>query len=182
MIRFKEFSAVSESVKYHADNQIPLSENVFRMGSDKYFEVFKEARILHQEGKIEVDELSEWFLTETELGEFGVYGEEEVPLDMPMLDESEYQGKDVELNKPSRGGSKKFFVYVKNQKGNVVKVEWGDTSGLSVKMNDPDARKSFAARHNCSEKKDKTKPGYWACNTPKYAGQLGLKGGGSFFW
>ena len=53
MIRFKEFSAVSESVKYHADNMIPLSENVFRMGSEKYFEVFKEARALYKEGKIE---------------------------------------------------------------------------------------------------------------------------------
>lgn len=178
MIRFKDYNPVSEAIQYHADKQIPLSENVFRMGSEKYFNVFTEARQLWKDGKIEVDELSEWFLRETQLGEFATYAGEEVPLDMPMMEEEEKQ----ELNKPKRGGSKKFYVYVKNQKGNVVKVEWGDTSGLSVKMNDPDARKSFAARHNCSEKKDKTKPGYWACNTPKYAGQLGLKGGGNFFW
>jgi hypothetical protein len=73
-------------------------------------------------------------------------------------------------------------VYVKNDKGNVIKVEFGDTSGLKAKINDPAARKSFAARHQCHLKKDKTKPGYWSCNLPRYASQLGLKGGGSFFW
>ena len=73
-------------------------------------------------------------------------------------------------------------MYVRNDKGNVIKVQWGDTSGLSVKMNDPEARKSFAARHRCDMQKDRTSAAYWACNTPRYAKQLGLSGGGSFFW
>jgi hypothetical protein len=98
------------------------------------------------------------------------------------LDESEYQGKDVELNKPSRGGPKKYYVYVKNDKGNVVKVNFGDSGDLKSKINDPEARKNFASRHNCSEKKDKTKAGYWSCNLPRYADQLGLSGGGNFYW
>jgi hypothetical protein len=88
----------------------------------------------------------------------------------------------VELNKPKRGGPKKFYVYVKNDKGNVVKVTFGDTTGLSVKFDDDEARKSFVARHDCANKKDKTKPGYWSCNLPKYASQLGLSNGGNFYW
>ena len=77
--------------------------------------------------------------------------------------ESEYQGKKVKLNDPIRGGSKKFYVYVKNEKGNVIKVSFGDTTGLSIKRDDPERRKSFRARHKCDQKKDKTTPGYWSC-------------------
>jgi len=79
------------------------------------------------------------------------------------ITESEYQGKKVKLNDPVRGGSKKFYVYVKNNKGNVVKVSFGDTTGLSIKRDDPERRKSFRARHKCDQKKDKTTAGYWSC-------------------
>ena len=79
------------------------------------------------------------------------------------ITEAEYQGKKVKLNDPIRGGSKKFYVYVKNAKGNVVKVSFGDTTGLSIKRDDPERRKNFRARHNCDQKKDKTTAGYWSC-------------------
>ena len=79
------------------------------------------------------------------------------------ITEAEYQGKKVKLNDPIRGGSKKFYVYVKNEKGNVVKVSFGDTTGLSIKRDDPERRKSFRARHKCDQKKDKTTAGYWSC-------------------
>ena len=59
------------------------------------------------------------------------------------ITEAEYQGKKVKLNDPIRGGSKKFYVYVKNAKGNIVKVSFGDTTGLSIKRDDPARRKSF---------------------------------------
>ena len=59
--------------------------------------------------------------------------------------EAEYQGKKVKLNDPIRGGSKKFYVYVKNEKGNVIKVSFGDTTGLSIKRDDPARRRSFRA-------------------------------------
>jgi len=62
------------------------------------------------------------------------------------------------------------------------KVTWGDTTGLKVKLNDPEARKSFAARHKCSQQKDRTSAAYWACNLPRYAKTLGLSGGGNFYW
>jgi len=79
------------------------------------------------------------------------------------ITEAEYQGKKVKLNDPIRGGSKKFYVYVKNDKGNVVKVSFGDTTGLSIKRDDPERRKSFRARHNCDTAKDKTTARYWSC-------------------
>ena len=71
-------------------------------------------------------------------------------------EDAEYKGKKVKLNNPVRGGSKKFYVYVRNDKGNVVKVSFGDTTGLSIKRDDPERRKAFRARHNCDQKKDKT--------------------------
>ena len=79
------------------------------------------------------------------------------------ITEAEYQGKKVKLNDPIRGGSKKFYVYVKNAKGNIIKVSFGDTTGLSIKRDDPARRKSFRARHNCDTAKDKTTARYWSC-------------------
>ena len=112
---------------------------------------------------------------------FGLYEGQHVPLEQPMIEIDE----DQELNKPKRSsGKKKYVVYVKNPKtGNVKKIEFGDEKGgLTSKINDRDAARNFASRHNCDTKTDKTKPGYWACRLPKYAKDLGLKGGGSYFW
>ena len=80
------------------------------------------------------------------------------------VQEAKYQGRTVKLNKPFRrsGGPKKFAVYVMNKQGNVVIVRFGDPN-MSIKRDDPERRKSFRARHNCSQKKDRTTPGYWSC-------------------
>jgi hypothetical protein len=77
---------------------------------------------------------------------------------------SEYQGRKVKLNKPFRtpGGPKKFSVYVKNEKGNVVKVNFGDPN-MKIKKNIPGRRKSFRARHNCDNPGPKWKARYWSC-------------------
>ena len=101
---------------------------------------------------------------------------------LDKIAEGEYRGKDVPLNKPKRGGSKKFYVYTKNKKGNVVKVSFGGTTGLNVKIDEPGARASFAARHQCATKKDKTKPGYWACNIGRYWKSLGGSKNFSGYW
>ena len=98
------------------------------------------------------------------------------------IPEAEYKGKKVQLNKPKRGGSKKFYVYVKNPKtGNIKKVSFGDT-GLAVKFKKPGARASFAARHKCAQKKDKTKAGYWSCNIGRYWKSLGGSKNFSGYW
>ena len=80
----------------------------------------------------------------------------------PMLDEAEYQGRKVKLNKPMRGDVKKFKVYVKNDKGNVVKVNFGQ-KGVKIKKNNPKKRKSFRARHGCDNPGPKWKAKYWSC-------------------
>tara|TARA_R100001015_G_C4532219_1_gene98338 strand:+ start:183 stop:632 length:450 start_codon:yes stop_codon:yes gene_type:complete len=79
-----------------------------------------------------------------------------------LFKEAEYQGRKVKLNKPMQGDVKKFKVYVKNEKGNVVKVNFGQ-KGMSIKKDNPGARKSFRARHKCDQKKKKTSAGYWSC-------------------
>jgi hypothetical protein len=77
---------------------------------------------------------------------------------------AEYQGRKVELNKPFRisGGNKKFGVYVKNDKGNVVQVKFGDPK-LDIKRDDPERRRNFRARHNCDSPGPKYKARYWSC-------------------
>ena len=78
------------------------------------------------------------------------------------LFEAEYQGRSVKLNKPMRGDVKKFKVYVKNDKGNVVKVNFGDPD-MKIKKSNPARRRSFRARHNCDNPGPKTKARYWSC-------------------
>jgi hypothetical protein len=88
------------------------------------------------------------------------------------VNEAEYQGREVKLNKPMRGDVKKFKVYVNNPKGNVVKVNFGHggTSAKSageetmrIKKSDPERRASFRARHNCDTPGPKTGARYWSC-------------------
>ena len=77
---------------------------------------------------------------------------------------AEYKGRKVKLNDPTRSsdGKKKFYVYVKNEKGNIIKLGFGDPN-MEIKRDDPARRKAFRARHNCADKKDKTTAGYWSC-------------------
>jgi hypothetical protein len=79
-----------------------------------------------------------------------------------VIEEGEYQGRKVELNKPMQGDVKKFKVYVNNEKGNVVKVNFGQ-KGMVIKKDNPAARKSFRARMNCDSPGPKWKANYWSC-------------------
>ena len=78
------------------------------------------------------------------------------------LNEAEYQGRNVPLGKPMQGDVKKFKVYVKNPKGNVVKVNFGDPN-MRIKKSNPERRKSFRARHNCDNPGPRHKARYWSC-------------------
>jgi len=99
------------------------------------------------------------------------------------LTEVDKKKKNPPLNKPKRGGSKKFYVYVRNPKTKKIKkVSFGDTTGLSAKINNSKARQAFAKRHDCANKKDKTKASYWSCRLPRYAKLLGLKSTFSGYW
>ena len=185
--KFEDFIKVNESEedcecdKVSEELKFALQQGLFeafRYGSQKFFEAVNEAR----------ENMDELYLSDedrevlnTDIGRFGKYENNEVPLDFPMvleeqaLNEAEYKGKKVKLNYPKRGGSKKYYVYVKSDKGNVIKLQFGDTTGLTAKVSDPEARKSFAARHKCKEKKDKTKAGYWACRINRYGHLWGGK-------
>jgi hypothetical protein len=81
--------------------------------------------------------------------------------------EAEYRGRKVTLNKPFRtpGGPRKFSVYVKNKKGNVIKVNFGQP-GMRIKKSSLGAKKSFSARHKCDTAKDRTTARYWSCRAP----------------
>ena len=220
-------------LSYHLKHNLPLSENIYRYSSDSFLQLFTEARVLYNNGTLQVCEEDRILLKETNLGEYGEYEGHKVPLDLPMeegntvvvckkckhtcevvpednypelcrncgydtktntyemealrdwksIQEADYHGKDVSLNKPKRGGSKKFVVYVKDPKTKKVKkVQFGGTTGLNVKIDEPGARSSFAARHQCSTKKDKTKPGYWSCNIGRYWKSLGGSSNFSGYW
>ena len=90
-------SNLSESIKYHLDNNKPITENIFRPGSDSFYQVIKEARELFDYGKINLCEVDKEIYESTDIGKFGMFNHKEVPLDLPMeeieeLNEAEYKG------------------------------------------------------------------------------------------
>jgi len=247
---------MTENMKYHVENKLPITENMFRYGSEAFLDMWAEARYLFSRNAIHVNDLDKEILLETNLGEYGMYEGQKVPLDLPMLEEvdkpilpysdlldqikadselakmnsgklmdlyfeleqSIFDGnldnvsrllrnygvynkyisilqkrlneddkkKTPALNKPKRGGSKKFYVYVRDPKSKrIKKVSFGAAGGgqnLAVKIRDPKARKAFAARQRCKDKKDRTKPGYWACNIGRYWKSLGGSSNFSGYW
>ena len=183
MIKLKDIiheAQVSRELWYHIKNNISLEECVFRYGSPKYFTLINEARMLSYEENIEFDNQTRALL-ETDLGKFGTYKGEEVALDFPMINQEVLEEKKKAkkkktppLGKPKRGGPKAYYVYVRDPKTKRIKKVTFGSGGLRAKINNPKARKAFAARHKCSQKKDRTKASYWSCRLPRYAKQLGL--------
>ena len=297
-------------LEYHLKHGLPLSENIYRYSSDAFLQLFTEARTLHRDGYLQLCEQDRILLEETDIGEFGSFQGQQVPLDLPMtapgeevicrkckhrwqvtpedthpalchkcgydnirgiydkqaledwkaqnkeintrlprpgeqggniktnmtvtdknnnqlrivditdnkivlkptafsgpavvypdnyeqfakienfwdyfdlikINEAKYHGKEVALGTPKRGGPKKFFVYVKDAKGKVKKVNFGDTTGLSVKIDDPKARHAFAARHKCATEKDRLSPNYWGCHIGRYWKSLGGEKNFSGYW
>ena len=178
---------LSENLRYHVVNKLPLTENTFRYGSESFLNLWAEARALYLREIIHVNDDDKEILEETDLGNYGLYEGVKVPLDLLLLEneeleEAEGKKKNPPIGKPKRGGSKKFYVYVRKPGGGVKKVSFGDTTGLSAKINNPEARRAFAKRHDCANKKDRTKASYWSCRLPRYAKLLGLKSSFSGFW
>ena len=248
---------MTENMKHHVENKLPLTENMFRYGSEAFLDMWAEARYLFSRNAIHVNDLDKEILLETNLGEYGIYEGQKVPLDLPMLEENEVGSKldinpssknsvvpfndllyiikkdhgdksklfkdaagavldkDTEelrkvlrdygvyydyenllnlneskekkhpaLNKPKRGGSKKFYVYVRDPKSKrIKKVSFGMAGGgLRAKLNNPKARQAFSKRHNCPQKTDKTKASYWSCRLPRYAKALGFNTTFSGYW
>jgi len=189
-LTLKEDVKLSEALQYHIDNGLTLTNNVFRVYSESYFDLVNEVRELFKEGKIDLNE-DDRLMIESDLGIKIKIGKQYVYLDAPYISETEteedilaeakHHGKNVDLGSPFRtpGGPKKFAVYVKSKTGGVKKVTFGDPN-LKVKNANKKAAKSFRARHKCDQKKDRTTAGYWSCNVGRYAKQLGLSSSNSW--
>ena len=176
---------ISPNMLYHVYQKIPLTENTFRYGSEAFLDLWQEARWMFNNNQMIFEGVDKQLLEETEIGLFDFYNGKLVPIDLLMeevdLEEADKKKKQPALNKPHRGGSKKFYVYVRKPGGGIKKVSFGQ-AGMSAKINNPKARHAFAARHKCSQKTDKTKASYWSCRLPRYASLLGLKSSFSGFW
>jgi hypothetical protein len=172
-------SIFSEQEMYETDQggtvyQIPLARNLSEQEADEYanrlanymfeqgyedFDIDISADELEESDEITYDDDDDFF------EEYGVmwYNEDDV------IDEAEYQGRKVKLGKPMQGDTKKFKVYVKNPKGNIVKVNFGHGGSsvkgkaMKIRKNNPAARRSFRARHNCDNPGPRHKARYWSC-------------------
>jgi hypothetical protein len=164
-------TVVSNDLKFHLDKGLSLTENVFRAYSEKYFELISEVRDLYEKDLIEIND-DDLDLIESDIGQTAIYEGREVFLDAPLeededhLHEVKHRGRTVHLNRPFRtsGGAKKFAVYVKTKKGTIKKVSFGDPK-MRIRASSAARRKSFRARHKCSQKKDRTTAGYWSCRS-----------------
>jgi len=178
-------TTISEGLQYHLDKNLSICETIYRYGSISHISLINEVRNLHRKGQIQLSEI-DISLINTDIGRFGIYEGEKVPLDLPMLEfeiEEAEKKKNPPLNKPKRGGSKKFYVYVRDPKTKrIKKVNFGDTTGLSAKIGNKQASQAFAKRHKCDQAKDRTKARYWSCNLPRYAKRLGLSDPASRYW
>ena len=165
---------ISEELEYHINENLTLTNNVFTVYSKRYFDLINEVRDLWMRDLIHLNEEDEQMVM-SDIGKIALFEGEIVYLDAPIEDEVEdlfeakYKGRTVTLNKPMQGDVKKSQVFVKNEKGNVIKVNFGfgGTSAkgkvMRIKKSNPERRKNFRARHNCDNPGPKTKARYWSC-------------------
>ena len=167
---------ISEELKYHLLKKIPLSENKFKINSKSFINLINEVRRLYNKGLIGLNKndinIVESDLARKVLLENGQVVYLEIPIeDQNFLSEAEYQGRKVQLGKIMQGDVKKSKVYVKNDKGKVVKVNFGfggksaHGKRMVIKKNNPARRKSFRARMNCDNPGPRWKARYWACRS-----------------
>jgi hypothetical protein len=185
-MKLTENISVSKPLAYHLTKNLSLTENVFRTYSDAYFDLLNEVRDLYFANKIELCDVDAE-LVESDLGKKALFNGRTVYLDAPIEEaenlvmELKHRGKNVHLSRPFRtpGGPKKYAVYVKSKGGNVKKVTFGDPN-MRSRASSKARRKSFAARHKCSQKKDRTTAGYWSCRSHRIK-SLGNKGHGKYW-
>lgn len=171
LYNIETYNTITEALKYHIDNKLTITESIFRIGSSSYADFVCETRELYFKGLIELCEADQFIVEKLKTGTKAV------------LSKRGQSEKEVVLDSPERlpkGDRKKFIVYrdsgKKNKDGKIIafEIKWGDPK-RTVKNHDDAARKSFLARHKCSEKKDMNKAGWWACNVHLFWKQLGLE-------
>jgi hypothetical protein len=154
----KESVEMSDALKYHVENGMTLTNNIFRTYSESYFNLVNEVRNLYNEGKIHLNDKDK-LMIESDLGKKVKIGKQYIYLDAPYVYETE---KDTLTESKTPRGHNKFAVYTKNKTGGLKKVIFGE-SKLVVKESS-----------NCLKKTDRTTAGYWSCNIGRFAKQLGL--------
>ena len=158
-----EETEISQELKYHIDNGITLTNNVFRVYSESYFDLVNEVRELFKEGKIDLNE-EDRLIIKSDLGIKVKIGKQYVYLDAPYIYETE---EDVLSEGKISGRPKKFAVYTKSKTEGIKKITFGN-SNLILKES-----------RNCSQKTDRTTAEYWSCNIGRYSKQLGLSSSNS---
>ena len=178
---------ISDRLKYHLENNLTLEENIFRIYSEGYFKLINEVRSLYEDDSIELND-DDLDIIESDLGQRALYEGQEIFLDAPIeleeddyLNEVKHRGRTVHLSRPFRtpGGPKKFAVSVRGKNGNIKKVTFGDPK-MRIRASSKARRKSFRARHRCSQKKDRTTAGYWSCRSHRIK-SLGTKSKGKYW-
>lgn len=188
MITLLESVHISQGLQYHLDNRRPLSENIYRYSSKKFIDLYGECRTLYQEGKIQLTGLDKELIEQTDLGLYGDYKGETVPLDLPLLNEATYKGRFVQLDRPQKiGDTTKFFVYVRNSRTKRVnKVRFGSALGgwmhLPTEMHNPETRNKMSQKLKCTERFDKMTSVYWTCRLPQFWYWLGGMQNFPGFW
>ena len=190
---------LEEAMQYHLDNNISITENVFRPASEMFFEMISEAKRLYKEGKYTPKDEWETDMLNSDIGEIAEYEGQTVVLDYPIeegleecwkgytqrgmkkkgdkmvpncvpMSEADDPTGGKGIGKPFRSGGG-GAVYVRVGDG-VRKINFSQ-SGMTKKYNDPAATRSFVARHHCLTNKDKTSRSYWACRWPRFFSNSG---------
>jgi hypothetical protein len=160
--------SINDHIKFHIENELNISESIFRIGSDSYLDFVNELRTLHTTGLIKLSENDIFIVENLKTGEKGIYKNESVNLDSPRRTRGDEPGKYIVFR--DNGG--------KTPDGDIkaFRITFGDPNA-TVKNCDPARSKSFLARHKCSEKtlaKNGMTAGWWSCNVHKFAKELGL--------
>jgi len=165
-------ATVKEAVEYHMENEISFTENVFRPGSEMFFEMIAEAKKLYKEGKYTPADEFELDMLNSDIGEKVIFEGQEVILDYPFEEELNEEDKTggKGIGKPWREGGG-GAVYVRDG-GSIRKVSFSK-SGMKKRYMDPAATRSFVARHRCLTNKDKISASYWACRWPRFFSNSG---------
>jgi dephospho-CoA kinase len=168
----KEDLTLEEAVTYHLENKISFTENVFRPGSEMFFNMISEAKRLYAEEKYTPVDEWEKDMLESNIGEKAMFEGQEVILDYPfeeeLNEEDKTEGKGI--GKPWREGGG-GAVYVRDGES-IRKIRFSQ-SGMKKRYMDPAATRSFVARHRCLTNKDKTSASYWACRYPRFFSNSG---------
>ena len=179
----EEYNNVSENLKYHLDNKLTLSESIFRIGSEAYIELINEARELHSQNKLQLNENDSFIVERLQTGKKGTLthkgNKRTVDLDEPHIRRKDEPTKNLYVvYRPHRDGKKDPDTGLVK----AVTIGFGEDTGtgkpdVRQKHQEEGKRKAFLARHGCAKKtaKDQYSASWWACNMHLFWKQLGLK-------